>query len=281
MIDHYQVVGNPIAQSRSPFIHRCFAQQTHQLMEYGRFCPPVDGFREAADAFFASGGKGMNITAPFKLDAYQYANRLSPRAKLAGAVNTLALQKDGSILGDNTDGVGLVTDLVSRVGWPITDRRVLILGAGGAVRGVLQMLLEQHPAQLTIANRTVSKARDLAAVFSHVGAIESVGFDQLSDLPGASFDLIINATSAGLTGAVPPLPKTLVNGATRCYDMTYGAELTAFLRWAQAQGATQLVDGLGMLVAQAAESFHVWRGVQPAVQPVYDALRQSLSASPA
>lgn len=274
MTDRYQVVGNPIAQSKSPFIHQAFARQTGQDLSYDRACPAPDGFAEHARGFFASGGKGMNVTAPFKLDAARFAHRQSPRAQLAGAANTLILTDDGSIIADNTDGLGLVSDVRDNLRWPLRGQRILVLGAGGAVRGVLQPLLETQPAALVLANRTLSKAQDLAVIFREVGAIHCVSFDALPDLGG--FDLVINATSAGLSGAMPALPAGFIGPASRVYDMTYGAEPTPFLRWAADQGATALADGLGMLVGQAAEAFRLWRGIAPEVAPVLAALRAAL-----
>ncbi|GAB3043614.1 shikimate dehydrogenase [Simiduia litorea] len=278
MTKHYQVVGNPIAQSKSPFIHAEFAKQTQQVISYQRACPEVDGFAIEAQRFFGSGGLGMNVTAPFKLDAYNFADSLTPRATLAGAVNTLALQDDGSILGDNTDGYGLVTDITQQLGWTLKGKNILVLGAGGAVRGVLQLLLEQRPAQLVLANRTLAKAEALASVFTHLGPLEVVEFAALPAFPAGHFDLIINATSASLAGDLPPLPEALIAPETHCYDMTYGAQPTVFLRWAESLGAGVRADGLGMLVGQAAESFRLWHGVMPEVKPVMAALRQHLKA---
>lgn len=274
MTDRYQVVGNPIAQSKSPLIHQAFARQTGQDLRYDRACPAVDGFAEHARAFFTDGGKGMNITAPFKLDAFNFADRQSPRAQRAGAANTLMLSDDGAIIADNTDGYGLVSDLREHLGWSLLGQRLLVLGAGGAVRGVLQPLLEAGPAELVLANRTLSKALDLAAIFSDIGTIQCVGFEALADLD--AFDLVINATSAGLSGAMPDLPAGFIGPASRVYDMTYGAEPTPFLRWARAQGAIELADGLGMLVGQAAEAFWLWRGVRPELAPVLATLRAAL-----
>lgn len=273
-VDRYQVVGNPIAQSKSPFIHQLFAEQTQQAMAYGRECPAMNGFVATADAFFAAGGKGMNVTAPFKLDAWRYADHLTERARLAGAVNTLALQADGKLAGDTTDGVGLVNDLVDRLDWTLQAKRVLIVGAGGAVRGVLQPLLAQQPSQLVIANRTAVKAESLAADFAGFGKVLGCGFAQLARQQ--AFDVVINATSAGLQGEQVPLPNGLFSSTACAYDMTYSAELTVFLSWAQSQGVKHIADGLGMLVGQAAESFLLWRGVRPDVVPVLKALRAAL-----
>ena len=275
MADKYAVFGNPIAHSKSPDIHRQFAEQTGQDLSYSKQLVAEDGFEAAANAFFASGGKGLNITVPFKQDAYAYVARTTPRARRAGAVNTLSLEADGTILGDTTDGVGLVSDIVNNLGWEIRHKRVLVLGAGGAVRGALEPLLEQQPQHIVIANRTVDKALQLSKGFAEFGYLLGCGFDMLGE---QQFDLIINGTSAGLQGELPPLPDSLIdaNGTTACYDMLYGAEPTPFIRWAAQRGA-QVSDGLGMLVGQAAESFALWRGVRPETAPVIANLRDQLS----
>lgn len=274
MADQYCVFGNPIAQSKSPDIHRQFAQQTGEAVDYSKQLVDVDGFETAAKTFFEGGGCGLNITVPFKLDAYQFADQLTERAKNAGAVNTLKRLEDGKIIGDNTDGQGLVSDITEYLGWPVVGKRVLILGAGGAVRGVLQPLLEQRPQTLVIANRTLAKAEGLADEFSSYGEIQACEF---SALMGQQFDLVINATSAGLAGELPPLPNGLLADTACCYDMIYGAEPTVFLQWAKQQGAAQVADGIGMLVGQAAQSFKLWRGVLPLVAPVIEAQRAQLS----
>lgn len=274
-MDRYAVVGNPIAHSKSPEIHTYFAEQTCQQLQYDKLLIEPGAFAEQAAAFFKAGGKGLNVTLPFKEDACQFAHTLTPRARLAGAVNTLALQSDGTVLGDTTDGAGLSADLQAR-GWPVADKRVLLLGAGGAVRGVLDALLRQRPAALVLANRTVAKAELLAKQFAAYGPITACAYDELE---GQSFNLVINGTSASIAGDLPPLPQGLIHSGTAVYDMMYGAEFTPFLRWAQDQGVEQLADGLGMLVAQAAESFALWRGVRPQVKPVEEALRLALAAS--
>lgn len=274
MADKYAVFGNPIAHSQSPDIHRQFAEQTGQDLSYSKQLVAEDGFEAAANAFFASGGKGLNITVPFKQDAYAYVARTTPRARRAGAVNTLSLEADGTILGDTTDGVGLVSDIVNNLGWEIRHKRVLVLGAGGAVRGVLEPLLEQQPQHIVIANRTVDKALQLSKGFAEFGYLLGCGFDMLGE---QQFDFIINGTSAGLQGELPPLPDSLIDasGTTACYDMLYGAEPTPFIQWAAQRGA-QVSDGLGMLVGQAAESFALWRGVRPETAPVIADLRAKL-----
>lgn len=275
MTDRYAVFGNPIKHSRSPKIHGLFARQTGQDMCYDRQLVEPDAFKAAADDFFAAGGKGLNITVPFKLDAFAYASHLSPRAQRAGAVNTLALQSDGSIVGDNTDGIGMVRDITLNLGWQIADKRVLILGAGGAVRGVLEPLLAQRPEAITIANRTVAKARELAEAFADLGQVEGCGF---AELAGREFDLIINGTSASLVGDLPPLPASIVTPKTCCYDMMYASTATVFMAWSQqaGAGAAATADGLGMLVEQAAEAFLLWRGVRPDTASVIARLRANL-----
>lgn len=274
MTDKYAVFGNPIAHSKSPDIHRQFAKQTGQDISYSKQLVAEDGFEAAANEFFASGGKGLNITVPFKQDAYAYVARTTPRARRAGAVNTLSLQADGTILGDTTDGVGLVSDIINNLGWEVRHKRVLVLGAGGAVRGVLEPLLEQQPQHIVIANRTVDKALQLSKGFAEFGYLLGCGFDMLDE---QQFDLIINGTSAGLQDDLPPLPNSLIdaNGATACYDMLYGAKLTPFMQWAAQRGA-KVSDGLGMLVGQAAESFALWRGIRPETAPVIASLRDQL-----
>lgn len=276
MTDRYVLFGNPVAHSPSPLVHAAFAAQTGQDMTYERLLVPLGEFAAAAAAFFAGGGRGANVTLPFKEDACRFATRLSERARRAGAVNTLALEPGGGVLGDNTDGVGLVRDLTANLGWPIAGRRVLILGAGGATRGVLGPLLEQRPAQLRIANRTAAKAERLAAEFAGLGAVAGGGFAELGTQ--APFDLLINATSASLAGELPPLPAGVLGARGAVYDMMYGAAPTPFLRWAETQGAAALADGLGMLVEQAAESFALWRGVRPQTAPVIAEVRAALAA---
>ncbi len=267
--DHYAVMGNPIAHSKSPRIHALFAAQTGQNLEYRAMLVEADGFAAAARAFRDAGGKGLNVTVPFKQDAWVFADLLSARAERAGAVNTLIFDATG-VRGDNTDGPGLVRDLTGNHGCPLADKKILLLGAGGAARGVLQPLLAERPAQLVIANRTAAKAVELSLRFSDLGRVSGCGF---ADLAGRRFDLIVNATAAGLHDAVPPLPDGVLATDGWCYDLMYGKEPTAFVRWGWAQGAAHSLDGLGMLVEQAAESFHLWRGVWPETKPVIEALR--------
>lgn len=273
--DRYAVMGNPIGHSKSPMIHTLFAAQTGQYLEYEAILVEQGRFAEAAGAFREAGGRGLNITVPFKQDAWVYADILSPRAERARAVNTLVFRNGGNVLGDNTDGLGLVQDLTVNHGFSLKDRRVLLLGAGGAARGVLTPLLAEEPAALVIANRTPARAAELAVLFSDLGSIMGCGFDGLA---GRRFDLIINATSAGLDNHVPPLPEGVLAEDGCCYDMLYGDELTPFVRWAEEHGAARAWDGLGMLVEQAAESFLVWRGIRPETTAVLAALRADAGA---
>jgi shikimate dehydrogenase len=271
--DRYAVFGNPIAHSKSPWIHQQFADQTQQDLLYEKQLVATEAFASTAQAFFNDGGKGLNITVPFKLEAYELADQLSQRARQAGAVNTLWCDASGRIQGDNTDGVGIVTDISANLGWQIAGKKVLILGAGGAVRGVLGPLLLKNPAVVVIANRTAEKAKQLATAFSRQGELLGCGYDAVPETP---YDLIINGTSASLAGELPPLCHALVAKQTNCYDMMYGAEDTVFMRWAQGHGAGSVSDGLGMLVEQAAESFFIWRAVRPETMPVIQAIRELL-----
>jgi shikimate dehydrogenase len=281
--DRYAVVGNPIAHSKSPFIHAQFAQQTGERVEYGRLLAPLEGFVAEVNAFKAAGGRGLNVTVPFKLEAYALAQRLSPRAAAAGAVNTLRFDADG-IFGDNTDGFGLVRDIESNLGVALKGARVLLLGAGGAARGVVLPMLERGPREITVVNRTAAKAHDLIGQFSAAaeeagclingGGPQTVVRDPLDPQP---YDVIVNATAGSLDAALPECDERAFGTGTLAYDMMYGAQPTVFMRHAQALGA-RAADGLGMLVEQAAESFYVWRGVRPDGAPVLAALRAQLAA---
>ena len=273
--DQYAVYGNPVKHSKSPQIHAAFAEQTGQQLHYRAHKVELERFAEAAGQFFSHGGKGLNITVPFKLDAFEFADQVSGRARRAGAVNTLALQEDGSVYGDNTDGVGLVRDIHDNLGWELNGRRILVLGAGGAVRGILGPLLKQGPSHVLVANRTVAKAQSLAKHFASLGDVVGCSYDGLAS---GQFDLIINGTSASMSGDLPPLPHHILSNDGCAYDMMYGAEPTPFMRWAAAEAAWAVSDGLGMLVEQAAESFCIWRGVRPDTKPVIEFIRQSLSA---
>ena len=264
MTDRYAVFGHPIAHSKSPQIHAAFARQTGQDMTYEAILAPLDGFADSIAQFAAAGGRGANVTVPFKEEAYKLARRLSPRAQRAGAVNTLSFDADG-ILGDNTDGAGLVADLTRNLNRTLAGKRILLLGAGGAARGVIGPLLKLQPATLVIANRTVSRAQELADLFGH--GVTACSFDAAN----TPFDLVINATAASLAGELPPLSASIFNTTTLAYDMMYGRD-TPFLSFARTHGAAT-ADGLGMLVEQAAEAFFVWRGVRPDTAAVIASLR--------
>ena len=264
MTDRYAVFGHPIAHSQSPQIHTAFARQTGQDMTYEAILAPLDGFADSVAAFIAASGRGANVTVPFKEEAFKLANRLSPRAQRAGAVNTLSFDADG-IFGDNTDGAGLVADLTRNLNCALAGKRVLLLGAGGAARGVIEPLLDQQPAALVIANRTVSRAEELAELFGR--GVRACSFDTAN----TPFDLVINATAASLAGDLPPLSPRVFTPDTLAYDMMYGRD-TPFLDFARTHGA-RTADGLGMLVEQAAEAFYLWRGVRPDTAPVIATLR--------
>jgi shikimate dehydrogenase len=269
LIDRYAVFGYPIKHSKSPRIHKIFAEQTRQLLEYNAQEVPAEQFSEAVAAFFAEGGKGLNCTIPLKELAWAYADVKTGRAQLSKAVNTLALQADGSIFGDNTDGIGLVTDLMTNHAITLTGSRILILGAGGASRGIIAPILEQSVHSIVIAYRTVDKAFNLAAEFHQKGSITGCGFN---DLKNRQFDLIINATSTSLSGQLPPLPEYLLAKNGVCYDLAYSNEPTVFVRWGLENHALKSMDGLGMLVEQAAEAFFIWRGIRPITRPVIELL---------
>jgi len=264
MTDRYCVFGNPIAHSKSPRIHALFARQTGQDLSYAAILAPLDGFAASVRDFAAAGGRGANITVPFKEEAFRFATALTPRAEAAGAVNTLSFSGE-SIRGDNTDGAGLVRDIAHNLGFAIAGKRILLIGAGGAARGVILPLLDQSPAATIVANRTAAKAAELATAFG----IEGGGFESLA---GRAFDLVINATSAGLSDATLPLPEGVFAPGCLAYEMLYGRE-TRFMAQARAAGAA-VADGLGMLVEQAAEAFFVWRGVRPDTAPVLAELRK-------
>ena len=271
--DQYRVFGNPIHQSKSPSIHRAFAQATQQQLNYQAQLVDEHDFEPSVKAFFANGGKGLNVTLPFKQRAFAMAHILSSASEKAQAANTLYLNEQGLLVADNTDGVGLVCDICHNLKGELKAKRILVLGAGGAVRGVLQPLLAQCPQQLVIANRTFSKAQTLAALFADLGVVEASPMDQLK----GPFDWIINGTSASLTGDLPPLPDGLLATHSRCYDMMYSAQTTVFNAWALDQGVSQADDGLGMLVEQAAQSFHLWRSIRPPIAAVLAALRTELA----
>jgi shikimate dehydrogenase len=270
MTDRYAVIGNPIEQSKSPLIHTAFAQFTGQDILYTKLLSPLGDFAQTVDAFRAAGGRGMNVTAPFKLDAFAYATDLAPSAQMAGAVNAMKFEGD-KVYAENFDGVGLVRDVVHNLGCSLKGRRILILGAGGATRGALLPLLEQEPASLVIVNRTVAKAQALSALAQQHGSlpVQAMGYSDLQDL---AFDVVINATSASFASELPPLTRVAFAPGCLAYEMAYGKGLTPFLKLAQQAGVTHLADGVGMLAEQAAEAFAWWRGVRPDTAKVIEQL---------
>lgn len=270
-MDRYAVFGNPIGHSKSPFIHQQFAWQTAESLSYEAILAPVEGFADSWRAFVSNGGKGGNVTVPFKEQAFALADVLSERAQQAGAVNTLYIDSHGQLVGDNTDGIGLVQDL-QRLGARLTDACVLLLGAGGASRGVVGPLLQAGVAKVVIANRTVAKAQAIAASFT--SKVTAVGLD---DIPLQPYQIVINATSSGLSNERPAIASVHLTHCKLAYDMLYGAKPTAFLSWCQEQGVPVQADGLGMLVAQAAAAFAIWRGKQPDINPVLTLLKVQLS----
>jgi shikimate dehydrogenase len=269
-MDKYAVIGNPIEHSKSPQIHAAFAQQTGEAIEYSRLLGNPDDFTGDVRRFLATGGLGLNVTVPFKQQAWRLADELTQRAHTAGAVNTLIRLDSNKLKGDNTDGIGLVRDLTINHGFRFKDKNLLVLGAGGAVRGVVRPLLEEHPKRLIIANRTAAKAYSLASGLASLGQVAGCG---LEDLEGMQFDLIINGTAAGLGGTVPAVPDSVLAKGGWCYDMMYSNEVTGFQKWGRAHQAARSLDGLGMLVEQAAESFRLWRGILPETNPVIQMLR--------
>ncbi|PLC43027.1 shikimate dehydrogenase [Ralstonia pickettii] len=272
MTDHYAVIGNPISHTKSPLIHGLFAQEARQDMQYTAIEGPVEpdtAFADVVRTFAAGGGKGMNVTAPFKLKAFAMADERSERAALAGAVNAMKFE-GGRILADNFDGIGLVRDIEINLGRPMSGKRVLMLGAGGAARGALLPFLEAKPAELVIANRDVAKAQALVAQVAGRAVVVACGYAELEGM--GRFDLVVNATSASLTGDLPPVPPSIFRPDGMAYELAYGKRLTPFLRLARNAGVRNLADGVGMLVEQAAEAFAWWRGVRPDTRPVIDRL---------
>ena len=270
-VDLYAVVGNPIVHSRSPEIHRLFAQATQQPISYERLEGPLDGFEEFALGLRDSGYLGLNVTIPFKLDASKLADSLTARARLAGAVNTLKFDEE-TIYGDNTDGVGFVRDITQRLGFKVASAAILVLGAGGGVRGLIASLLEEKPKWIAVANRTHGRAQELADEFG----VEAI---RLDEIPAEHFDLIVNGTSSSLNQDAPPIDPETFDDCAVAYDLVYAPEPTPFMRLAQKGGAHTVADGLGMLIEQAAESFLFWRGVRPDTAPVYLELRRILEQS--
>ncbi len=269
------VFGNPIKQSKSPAIHRAFAGQLGEDVQYRAQRIELDDFEAAVQRFFAGGGRGLNVTLPFKERAFALADESSERASCARAANTLIALPDGRLRADNTDGVGMIRDMVANHGWQIGGLRTLILGAGGAVRGVLQPLLRERPSDVFIANRTAARAAQLVEEFSGLGVPVAGG--GVDDIPAQSWDLIINGSAAGLDGEMPELPGVVLSDRCSCYDMVYGAEPTAFMRWAAANTAWAVADGLGMLVEQAAESYWLWQGRRPETRPVIQQIREMMA----
>lgn len=276
MPDQYAVFGNPIGHSKSPQIHGWFAEQTRQDLTYKAILAPEDDFNGAAEAFFDQGGLGANVTVPFKLDALVFADKLSSRARRAGAVNTLQKGQNNEIYGDNTDGVGLVRDLTDNLGLDLSGKRVLLVGAGGAARGVVEPLINAGVGRLKIANRTPEKAQQLIKIFHGLQPEAELTAGNWASLEGGNYDLIINATSASLSGDLPPLPAGLFARGALAYDMMYAAQPTPFMRWAEQQGAAEVADGLGMLVEQAAEAFFLWRQIRPETTTILQRLRLDL-----
>jgi len=278
MIDQYAVIGNPIAHSKSPWIHTQFAKICNDEVDYRLLEaePNPEAFISTVKGFIASGAKGANVTMPFKEVAWSMSDHLSFRAKLAGAVNTLTFTDNGEIFGDTTDGVGLVNDLTVNMEVNLKQKRILVLGAGGAVKGVLQPLLEKEPAVIHVVNRTVERAEELADVFSEFGTISAGSYDGLSELE--AFDIIINATPANFNGELPPISPEILANNSLAYDMSYAAEPTLFETWCSENGASQATNGLGMLVEQAAESFFIWRDRRPDTKQVLADLKKSLKA---
>lgn len=271
---HYCVVGNPVKHSLSPEIHGMFAEQSGLALQYRKIALDTKLFEEQLPALFNQGLDGCNVTVPFKQQAIDCCHAVSRRANIAGAVNTLKKQPDGSLFGDNTDGAGLCRDILQNHQLHARGLDLLVVGAGGATRGILQPLLELQPERVTLVNRTAAKAMALSSDFKQFGNIEACRFEELD---GRRFDLIINATSMSISGETPPLPAGCVDSGTTCYDLMYAAEPTAFLRWAIQHGAASALDGLGMLVEQAAEAFFIWEGVRPDTTPVLARLRDQLS----
>ena len=276
MTDQYALFGYPVQHSWSPFIHGMFARQTGQDMAYRLHESPPERFRSDALAFFTGGGCGINVTLPHKRAAADLVNELTPRAQLADAVNTV-VRRDEQLIGDNTDGAGLLADLTRNLGLTFDSPRILVLGAGGAARGALQPLLSLEPRLMVVANRNAERAEALAAEFADLGPVSGCAFGRLEH---HRFDLIVNATSASLRGEVPLIPIGVVDSTSVCYDMAYGVGDTAFVAWAKRLGAAHAEQGWGMLVEQAAEAFELWRGVRPDTRPVLEALRRRAATGP-
>lgn len=276
-VNKYAVVGNPIQHSKSPIIHQAFAQQEGVEIEYQRMLSETSTFMSDVDRFHANGGMGLNVTLPFKVSAYEHCVSCNDYANAAQAVNTISFNSQGEWLGANTDGIGLMRDLTDNQGVDLGARSILILGAGGSVRGILLPLLLQQPAKIVIANRSVDKAIALAEQFSAHGKLSACGYDDLTAMTQAAeqqcFDVVINATSASLSQQLPPISDSIVDSKSFCYDLAYSDTATVFMQWAQQRGVRGCCDGIGMLIEQAAESYAIWRGIHPDTQPVFKLLR--------
>ena len=259
-VDRYAVIGNPVEHSKSPEIHELFADQTGEIISYEKIFAEGNKFHQVATEFFNDGGKGLNVTVPFKIDAWAFVDEHEDHAKHAIAVNTIILQENGTYLGANTDGIGLLRDLKKSLRTQLENKKILIVGAGGATQGIIEPLLNEKPSQLFIANRTETKAEAIATRFAKIGEIETCS---LSDIPRQSFDLVLHATAAGLQGHNIELPAEIVGPHTCCYDLLYSDDDTSFMQWCKSCGAEKVVDGFGMLLEQAAESFYLWRGKRP------------------
>ncbi len=269
-MNKYAVIGNPIKHSKSPQIHSAFAQQEGTVIDYDRILTDEDNFIKTVNDFFSSGGSGLNVTVPFKVLAYQQCSQLNEYAQAAQAINTLSLDQNQQWVGANTDGIGLLTDLKNNLHVTLKNKSILILGAGGAARGILLPLLKETPSKIVIANRTVEKALELATAFCALGVIKGCGYEQIDD---SVFDIVINATSASLNNTLPPITKNIVNHNSICYDLAYSDNPTAFTTWAKQHGVKSTHDGIGMLIEQAAESYYIWRGFKPNTQEVFSLLR--------
>jgi shikimate dehydrogenase len=266
----YAVIGNPVKHSKSPLIHNVFAQQEKVSIDYQCILAEENEFIQTVNEFASQGGLGLNVTVPFKIIAYQQCQQLNEYAQAAGAVNTISFDAEVGWIGANTDGIGLLTDLKNNQHLQLTNKNILVLGAGGATRGILLPLLQENPTRILIANRTVSKADALADAFSATGNIDSCSFEEIDNQP---FDLVINATSASLNNDVPPIPNHAVGNETVCYDLAYSDKPTSFINWSNKLNAKKSIDGIGMLIEQAAESYYIWRGFRADTQPVFNLLR--------
>jgi len=269
-VNKYAVIGNPIKHSKSPQIHHAFSLQEKVTIDYQRILAEDNNFTSSIDDFFSSGGLGLNVTVPFKIVAFRQCQQLNEYAQAAGAVNTISFDSDIGWIGANTDGIGLLTDLKKNLNLQLSNKNILILGAGGATRGILLPLLKEQPACILVANRTLEKASELVDTFSTQGNIECCGYQNIDT---QEFDLIINATSASLNNEVPPIPDKTVGTETVCYDLAYSDKPTAFINWSTKLNAKRSIDGMGMLIEQAAESYYIWRGFRPETKQVFELLR--------